>query len=125
MRYSPKQYAHALLLAIADKSYEARRKILRHFLSLVSKKGDSARLGLIIRETEKQYLRHAGLKKVILESPEKVPAGIKKEVEKILGKGLLIQEKINPRILAGIRILVNDALLLDASAEAQLRKLFP
>lgn len=124
MRHSPKQHASALLLAMADKSPEERKKILRQFLSLLSRRGDSPRLGLILREVERQYLREAGLKKVVLEAPNAVPAKVKKEVEGILGKNLLIQEKINPRILAGIKVLVNDELLIDASAETQLRKLF-
>ena len=124
MKYSPKQYASALLLALGEKSSAERKKILHKFLSLVSKRGDSSRLGMIMKEAEKQYLRGAGLKKVILESADSVSAKIKKEVEEILGKNIILEEKLNPDLLAGIKILVDNELLIDASAETQVRKLF-
>lgn len=124
MRYSPKQYASALLFALEKKSAVERKKIFQQFLSLVNKKGDSSRLGLIVRETERQYLKNEGLKKVTLESADPVSAKVRKEVEEILGRDIILEEKINPELIAGIKILVNDELLIDASAENQLRRLF-
>lgn len=124
MKHSPKQYAAALLSALDKKSVAEKKKTLHQFLSLMSRRGDSARLGLVVREVEKQYLRKKGLKKVFLESADPALPKIKKEVEEILGKNIILEEKINPTLLAGIKILVNDELLVDASAESQLRKLF-
>ncbi len=124
MRYTPKQYATALLQALDKKSSTEKKKILQQFMSLVSKRGDSARLGLIVRESEKQYLKNVGLKKVVLESVDSMPARVKKDIEEILGKNIIFEEKTNPNLLAGIKVLVNDELLVDASAVTQLRKLF-
>lgn len=124
MRYSPKQYAAALLLALEDKSAAEKKKVLHRFLSLISEGGDSARLGLVTRELEKQHLKKEGLQKVSVETVSKAPAKIKKEVEEILGKNIILEEKINPDLIAGVKILVNEELLIDASAETRLRKLF-
>lgn len=124
MKHSPKQYAAALLSALDKKSVAEKKKTLYQFLSLISRRGDSARLGMVMREIEKQYLKGRDLKKVVLESADFVPVKIKKEVEEILGKSIILEEKINPDLLAGIRILVDEELLIDASAEIQIRRLF-
>ncbi len=124
MKHSPKQYAAALLLALDRKTVAEKKKTFHQFLSLVSRRGDSVRLGLVAQEVEKQYLRKKGLKKVFLESADPVPSKIKKGIEEILGKNIILKEKINPDLLAGIKILIDDEFLVDASAKAQLCKLF-
>lgn len=124
MKYSARQYAAALLAALQDRPEAERKRFLKRFLILVREKGDSRRLGVILREVEKQNLQELGLKKVLAEAPEPLTPQIKKEMEKILGKDILLQEKINPDLVAGIKILINDEILIDASARAQLRRLF-
>lgn len=124
MRYTNKQYAAAFLSALKDKSGKERTEILRRFLTLLQKNKDWPRLNLILREAEKFYLRKSGLKKVFLETAQPASPNVKKEVEKILGRKIVLSEKINPAILAGIKILVDDELLIDSSAQSRLRKLF-
>ena len=101
-----------------------QQRLQRQFLVLVGQKGDSRRLGLILKEVEKQDLREQGLKKVLVETPDPITPQIKKGIREVLGKDILIQEKINPELIAGIKILINDEILVDASAKTQLRKLF-
>ena len=97
---------------------------MRRFLFLLSKKGDRSRLGLIVREFEKERLAALGIKKVHLESADPIPAGVKKEMEALLGRNVLFREKINPALIAGLKILINDELLIDASAKTSLDRLF-
>lgn len=124
MRYSPRQYAAALLALLKGRSEVEQQRLQKQFLVLVGQKGDSRRLGLILKEVEKQDLREQGLKKVLVETPDPVTPQIKKGIRAVLGKDILIQEKINPGLIAGIKILINDEILVDASAKTQLRKLF-
>lgn len=124
MKYSPRQYAKALLLILAERKPPEQKELIRRFLLLLSKKGDRSRLGLIVREFEKQHLAALKIKKVQLESVDPVPARVKKEMETLLGHNLLFQEKINPVLIAGIKILVNDELLIDASAATQISRIF-
>ena len=124
MRYSPRQYAAALLALLKGRPEAVEQRLQRQFLVLVGQKGDSRRLGLILKEVEKQDLREQGLKKVLVETPDPITPQIKKGIREVLGKDILIQEKINPELIAGIKILINDEILVDASAKTQLRKLF-
>lgn len=124
MRYSPRQYAKALLSLLAGRKPPEQKELIRRFLSLLSKKRDRSRLGLIVREFEKQHIAALRIKKVCLESADPIPARVKKEMETLLGRNLLFQEKINPALIAGIKILVNDELLIDASAATQISRIF-
>ena len=124
MRHSPKQYAQALLEALKDKPEREHKEIMKNFLVILAKNGDRSKLSSIIRDMEKGYLKEAGLKKVIIESPQPVSSKTKKEVEGILGKNIMVFEKINPELLAGIKILIDDTTLIDASAQSRINKIF-
>jgi|SRR3989344_1833571 len=124
MKHSPKQYAAALVAVLEKKPKSERKKVLKNFLRLLTVNADHSRLDAILRESEVQYLRKTGTKKVVIRSASKLSSSVRSEVEEILGKKLYIEEKISPRLLAGIQILVNDDTLIDGSAETRLRKLF-
>ncbi len=124
MRHSSKQYALALLSVLKERSEADHAKIMRSFLGILARNGDRSKLHAIIRDMEKYYLKEAGLKKVVLETPHPVTAETKKEVEHILGKNIVVFEKLNPELLAGIKILIDDILLIDASAQTRIQKIF-
>lgn len=124
MKYSIKQYAESLLWALADKSKEERRLVLRRFIATLRKNKDLSRLNLIWHEAERQELKKLGLRKVEIESASEVSKTLKKEIENILGKRLFIKEKVKPELLAGIRILVDQEYFIDATAKRKLDKLF-
>lgn len=124
MKYSARQYAAALLAATADKSEAEQKRTIRRLLALLSRNGDRTKTSTILRETQKQYFKNAGLRKVIVEAPESISSGLAKEIKQVLGKRAIVTEKINPALLAGVKILVDDELLIDASAETRLKRLF-
>lgn len=124
MRYSPRQYAAALLKVLNERKILDKKEVVRGLLSTIVKRGDQKFLGLVLREVEKQYLRNKKIKKIELESASAVSRGVKKDIRDALGGEILFQEKINPRILAGVRIIVDGELLIDASAKTQLDKIF-
>lgn len=124
MKYTTKHYAKALLSVLSEKSAHERNVILQKFIKIISKHGALKNLGFILQETERQYLKNSETKKILLESVAPAPEELKHEIKTILGRKNLILEKINPGILAGIKIVVNNELLVDASARTQLRKLF-
>lgn len=125
MRYSIRQYAEALLLALEDKNRRERREVIGRFLVVLRKKRDGAKLTQIIKTLELLQLKKEGLHKVVLESASPPGLKIKTEVEKILGKKIFIEERINPELMAGIRILVDEEIFIDASAKRRLDVLFP
>lgn len=124
MKYSTKQYASVLLSVLADKSEKDRKEVLRKFVAVLAKNRDLARLGAILRETEREYLRQTGMQKVLAESASPIDPSLRKEIEHAVGGKIWWQEKVNPELLAGIKILINGETLIDASGKRQIEKMF-
>jgi len=124
MKYSPRQYAEVLLSALEGKLEKERKEILKRFVSVLAKNRDLSRLGAILCELEREFFKKSGMKKIWVESVSPLSVGLRKEIEAAVGGKTYLHEKINPSLLAGIRILINDELLIDASARRQIEKLF-
>lgn len=125
MRYSNHQYAEALYSAMEKKTSSEQKKVFRNFLEILRRRKETFRLKLILASLEKIYFKKLGVKKISLEYPEeKPPVGLKKSVEKAMGRKVVFQEKTEPSLLAGVKILINDEILIDATAKRQLDKMF-
>lgn len=124
MRYTPKQYALALQAALQEKTVKERKNILRNFLRLIVKNKDLPRLNLITNEVERGERKTKGILKVEISSPHPPDEGFKTELKKILGKKIFFAEKIDPNLFAGLKILIEDETLIDATAKNQLAKIF-
>ena len=124
MRYGTEQYARALMDALADAKPTMRPAMIRRFLTLLRKNKDTRRLGAILRKAEKQSLADQGLHKVALTSASALAPKVKKEIAATLDKKPLWEETVDPALLGGIRILINDDLLIDASARRRLDRMF-
>lgn len=123
MKYHPREYAAALVAALEKKSLAEQKEITRNFVKLLHKYGDGAKVASVSREFERRYLAAAGLKKALIESADPTGGKLKNEIEKILGGNILFREIINPRLIAGIKILINDEVLVDASAQTQIKRM--
>ncbi len=124
MRHTIPQYAVAFLGALQGKSGSERREAIRRFLFVLRKNKDWQKTNRIVKEVEKQELRAQGLRKVELESTDPVSQEIKKELTKIFGKKLFFKETMRPELLAGVKILVDGEILIDASGKRRLDLMF-
>lgn len=124
MRYTIKQYAYVLLSVYSDKAGEEKREVIKRFLGVLRKNRDGPKLSLILQEAEKIHFKESGLRKIDLESASGASETAKKEISEILDGNLFFREKINPELLAGIRILIDGETLIDASAKKQMDRLF-
>lgn len=122
--YSPKQYAFALLSALADQKPAETKETISNFLRILSRNKDQNKIDLIVKEAERQERVRRSVYKVELTSSTKINSRLKEEIEKILGKKIDFTEKIDPEIYAGLKILVEDELLIDATAKSQIAKIF-
>ena len=123
MKYSARTYAAALVKAADGKSPSEQKQIANSFWQIVSKNRDQQKINRVLEEAEKIILKNTNTTKVRLESAEPVPAKLKHEVKELMNKKVLFSEIINPELLAGIKILINDELLIDATAKSKLNKL--
>lgn len=124
MRYATGQYAAALAEALTDASATEQPAMIWRFMQLLRKNRDTRRMGAIMRWVEKQSLADQGLHKVAVASVEPISAETKKHIAAALEKKPLWEETLDPALLGGIRILIDDELLVDASARRRLDRMF-
>jgi F0F1-type ATP synthase delta subunit len=124
MKYSPQQYAEALHDSLEGEIGTKRVKILQRFDELLAKNRDGHLKNRILAQFEKIHLEKQGLRKVDVESAKPVSLETKEQLKKIIGDKILLTEKVNPDLVAGITILVDDSLYIDASARTRIQQLF-
>lgn len=124
MRYAAGHYALALFEALEGKSGQARADALASFMGILKRNGDEDRLDAILRHYERIELDRRGEVKVHVETPNGASEAALREIREIIPNAV-ISEEANPRLLAGMRILVGDSVLIDATALRKLETLFP
>jgi F0F1-type ATP synthase delta subunit len=124
MTHTPKQYAEALYQALENKSEAERLKVLKRFLTMLEKNKQMNSLRRILNYYERIFLKERGLVKVDIESASPLPAKVRDIIEKQLGKPMLVSEKVNADLLAGLTIIIDDRLSIDASGRTRLTHLF-
>ena len=117
MKYSSKIYAKALTQAILAKKQDI---ILERFVRLLVQNSDMAKAQNIIALTERMLLFANGNKKIVLQTARL----IEDLADKFADKGDLVIQEINPDLVAGVNIIIDDERQLDISLKAKLEKLF-
>ena|SRR3989338_4160414 len=113
----PKIYAQVLVLALADK----KTGIFERFFKVLERNGDTKKIKQIAAEVEKILLEKSGNKDVVIETARRVP---KNSLKHFIKKGDIVREKINPELIAGVKIIVNGEKQLDFSLQKKLDEIF-
>ena len=124
MKYRLKQYAEALAAATEGKSEAEQKKIVTRFTELLVRHRMIGKAPMICIAYEKLVLQKKGMRSVRIETATSTSKKLKQEFHAALGKNIYIEEIINPHLLGGIKILVDDEILIDASVRRQLERLF-
>lgn len=123
MRYSPHDYAKALVEAIDDPKVD-RAAIHKNFLALVRANGDEAQLGKILDEAARLVRGNGGAREVMIESARPLAKAQEKMVHQLLKPGDVVAYKVDPDLIAGIKVTVNDEMQFDGTMKAKLDDLF-
>lgn len=124
MRYKPNQYALALFEALEEKFGKSREAIIQRFVALVVKNNDRSLLGRILRQYERMYYRRKGIKNVSVTAAKKVTRSVIAAIGKRLGSDINIKETIDPTVLGGVRIMIDNELLIDGTFQDKIEKLY-
>jgi len=120
-----KIYAKALAEIILKKITPAEeKKITDNFLKLLVKNGKENKGVQIIALTRELLLKQGGNKKIILETARKMTQSQKDLLKSVAKEGDVVQEKINPELIAGIKIIINNERQFDASMLRKIQQTF-
>lgn len=125
MKYAPKYYAEAFA-ALAWKPMDQAKEteLVKNFLALITRNGDMNQIGKILNETEAALRARTGRRKVTIETARSVD-GLYKELVHFVKKDDIVEEKVDPKLVAGLRVVVNDTLQFDGTLKRKLDALFP
>lgn len=120
-----KSYATALA-EILEKDLIAaeQKKVALNFIKLLIKNGDLGKAKKILDQAQDILLIKKGKRKITIESARRVTAANKKLLQSVAKEGDIITNKINPDLIAGIKIIINDSKQFDASMQKRLQSIF-
>ena len=124
MKYRPIFYARALKEALAGKSDSQATASLKKLVALVHKNGDGFYLNKIALEFEKVEIKARGGKVVTLEFARPALEDVIKQFSNEFDARDLIKTKLNPQLVAGVRININGEREMDNTIVRKLNKLF-
>jgi F0F1-type ATP synthase delta subunit len=124
MKYAPHIYAKALVEVLTTfKGSKAEQDALaKNFLALVRKNGDESHLRKILEEASRFARGKSGVRKITVASARELSPSQRKTMEKFITPGDVVESRIEPDLIAGIKITLNDELQFDGSLKTKLNK---
>jgi F0F1-type ATP synthase delta subunit len=123
MKYKVKDYAKALSEFLVAKDVD-EKKLASGFIKLLEKQGDLGKAKEILEKTEIFLAKKHGKKAITFETARKLTDHQKKSFSKFVEKGDVVKEKINPDLIAGIKIVVDGNKQIDYSMKNKINKIF-
>ena len=123
MRYTNAQYAEALFEALEGLKGEKRTLAIKRFFEMLQRNHATSRMGRIIEQFEKHSLKAHNMVKVEVQSASPLTDEIREQIRKGLKKDVVLDEVVDPELLAGIKMVVNNEILIDASAKRHIESM--
>lgn len=123
MRYSAKEYAKALAgIIVSPPARKNTNQVAKAFLQILRKNKDLKKVKEILALAEMLALKKKGSRKIIIETARSI--GIKNLRGSFAKQGDAMEEKINPKMIAGVKITVNHEIQIDFSLKKKLEEMF-
>ena len=117
-----KLYAKVLSEILLKKGID-EKKVINNFVKLLVNTGYERKSKEILDLTETLLLYKQGKRKITFETARKITPNQKKILDSFVSKGDVVKEKINPELIAGVKIIINDLKQFDASMKSKLQKI--
>jgi F0F1-type ATP synthase delta subunit len=121
-RYTPKQYATALFESLQEKGVKADA-VVKSFAGVVAKNYDRALLPKIIMQLKKLERSKGGIHEVVLTSARPLEKAVVVEIKKKVGEGSHIKEVVDEEVLGGLKILINDEMVIDGTYKTRINRM--
>jgi F0F1-type ATP synthase delta subunit len=120
-RYNPKQYASALFESLSEKGANVDA-VVKGFVKMLVGNYDKALLPKILMQFKKLERTKAGRHEVVLTSARPLEKSVIADVKKKVGENSGITEVVNPKVLGGVRILINDEVVIDGTLKRKIER---
>ncbi|KKU52758.1 MAG: hypothetical protein A3F26_00450 [Candidatus Ryanbacteria bacterium RIFCSPHIGHO2_12_FULL_47_12b] len=123
MKYTPEIYARAVREAIDEAPVGERDKVFKRFVQAVARKGDARKLPAVVRELERSDVHAKGGRMVTIEFARTLGHETS-EFKSFLKPEDHLENRVNPDLVAGVRITIDEERELDFSLARRLNKMF-
>jgi F0F1-type ATP synthase delta subunit len=124
MRYSIDQYAKALAAAILEAKPGNEAVIQKNFQELLRRNSEETRAKKILDLAGRLLRAKKGNREVIFESARTLTPAHKKELGKFLKAEDQMALRVNPSLIAGVRVTIDGEYEFDGSLRGKLDKIF-
>ncbi|MCX6721615.1 MAG: F0F1 ATP synthase subunit delta [Candidatus Staskawiczbacteria bacterium] len=119
----PADGVDSLVAEVAIKGTADENKVAKNLVKVLVSAGLEEKFKNVLSVAEDFILVSQGRRKIIFETARAVTPSQRKLMDSIVKKGDKIKEKINPDLIAGIKIIINGSKQLDASMQHKLRNI--
>jgi len=123
MKYRPEIYAKALAKALAEQP-ASQTNILKRFVRLLSRSGDLGQSQQVLSSIEKTFTTASGGRMVEVDFAHEPTVKTKQRVSNLLTAKDHVDYRINPNLIAGLRVTIDGCRELDNSFSRKLRQIF-
>lgn len=122
MKYPAHTYADTLVSLLEE--YPSREEeIMQGFLKMLASSGDITHADKIISCLIERIAEKNGKDRVKIYSARALSASNQKKIEDAFGNNAHVENIILPELLAGVKIVINNTALIDATLKTKLRHL--
>jgi F0F1-type ATP synthase delta subunit len=119
MKYPAHIYAKALVEVLGDPAVKDA-VAAKNFLDLVKRNGDEADLGKMLEEASRFARGKSGVHKITVASARALTESQRYTVNGFIKPGDVVEHRIEPELVAGVKIIVDDELQFDGSLKNKL-----
>ena len=102
-----------------EKKILQQNDVARNFMKMLRKSGDEAHAEKIMKEAERILRKADGIRAVVFESARPLGAAQRKSLSAFSKSGDVVSYRTDPRLIAGVRILIDDEKEFDGIAQRQ------
>ena len=123
MKYKVENYAKAFW-ELQDDGRMSDNLLVENLKKVLRRNGDIIHHKKIVKEIEKIGVRRAGGNIIDVEYARPISEELQHQIKSSFGKECIVKTKINPALIAGVRITKDGERELDQTMKRKLRKLF-
>ena len=124
MKYPAPTYAKALLAVYHKASADQHSHIVKNFIRVLVKNGDVSSLAKIEVEIQKQLVKQKNGRMILVETARDLDDAVLKKIFSKFSTHDHVESKINPSLVAGVRVSINGEQELDISLARRLHSMF-
>lgn len=122
-RFTSKQYATALYESLSEAKPSQQEMVLKSFAQILVKNYDRSLFSKIAMQLKKLERANDASHDVVVTSARALDRSVLKQIGEKVGKNSRIQEVIDPWVLGGMKVLINDELVIDGTLKTRIMRM--